>query len=142
MAATVPDLCMALALAFKEGRLDSLADHYIYPLAIYSPQGLWIEASPMATAEIVFRRRALALQAGMADVRVAIGDVSDIEGGRLRVPVAWDFLDAEGRSLGRSELHYFCRRGADMEVRVEMIEFSRLAFSEAVDTDPRPQRSN
>jgi hypothetical protein len=140
VADTVQDLCMALALAFREGRLERLSDHYIYPLAIYSPRGLWIEGTPQQTAEIIFRRRAVALALGMADVRVTIGEIAEVDGGRLRAGVAWDFLDARGRSLGRSELSYFCRRGADAQLRVEMIEFSRLAFEDATRPEPPPPR--
>jgi hypothetical protein len=133
---------MALVGAFKEGRLDRLSDHYLYPLAIYSPLGLWIEASPEETADIVFRRRAAALKAGMADVRVTIGEIEEIDAGRLRVGLAWDFLDTGGQSLGRSELRYFCRRGMDASLRVEMIEFSQLAFPEAGRPDVPPSRRN
>lgn len=142
MAETVRELCNALALAFREGRLETLPEHYTYPLAIYSPRGLWIEGTPQETTEIIFRRRAAALKAGMADVRVTIGETAEVDGGRLRVGVAWEFLDARGRSLGRSELSYFCRRGADAQLRVEMIEFSRLAFEEASRPDPPPPRRN
>ena len=133
---------MALARAFREGRLDRLSKYYVYPLAIYSPRGLWIEASPQKTAEVIFERRAAALKAGMADLRVTVGEIAEVEGGRLRVQVTWDFLDTGGRSIGISELHYYCRRGADAAWRVEMIEFSRLAFPNAGLSDARPPRQS
>jgi hypothetical protein len=133
---------MSLARAFKEGRLDRLSSHYFYPLAIYSPIGLWLEATPQETAEMIFRRRAAALKAGMADVRVTIGNATEEVAGRLTVDVAWEFMNASGQRIDRSELRYFCRRGADGKLRVEIIEFSQLAFAEAGrEKDPPPQRN-
>jgi hypothetical protein len=133
---------MSLARAFKEGKLDVLSSHYIYPLAIYSPVGLWLEANPQETAEMIFQRRAAALRAGMADVRATVGETSEVVTGRLAVDVAWDFLNAAGQLIGRSELRYFCRRDASGQLRVEMIEFSRLAFAEAGrERDPPPRRN-
>ncbi len=142
MADTVTDLCTSLAAAFKEGQLDRLSSHYLYPLAIYSPVGLWLEANPQETAEMIFRRRAAALKAGMADVRVSIGETTEEGAGRLRVDVAWDFLNAVGQRIDRSVLRYFCRRCADGQLRVEMIEFSQLAFAEAGGPDEPPPRRN
>jgi hypothetical protein len=75
-------------------------------------------------------------------VRVTIGEIEEIDAGRLRVGLAWDFLDTGGQSLGRSELRYFCRRGMDAALRVEMIEFSQLAFPEAGRPDVPPSRRN
>jgi hypothetical protein len=133
---------MSLARAFKEGKLEVLSSHYLYPLAIYSPIGLWLEANPQETAEMIFRRRAAALRAGMADVRVTVGETTEGVMGRLAVDVAWDFLNAAGQAIDRSELRYYCRRGADGQLRVEMIEFSRLAFAEAGrEKDPPPRRN-
>jgi hypothetical protein len=142
VADTVAELCTALATAFREGRLDRLSAHYLYPLAIYSPDGLWLEGSPAETAEIIFRRRAAALKAGMRDIRVTIGAVSEEDGGRLRAEVAWDFLGAGGQDIDRSELKYYCRRGADGALRVEMIEFARLAFADAGRGKDPPARRN
>jgi hypothetical protein len=133
---------VSLARAFKEGRLDVLSSHYVYPLAIYSPIGLWLEANPQETAEVIFRRRAAALKAGMADVRLTVGDTTEEGAGRLRVDVAWEFLNAAGQAFDKSELRYFCRRDADGQLRVEMIEFSRLAFAEAGRTEDPPPRRN
>jgi hypothetical protein len=141
VAETVAELCASLARAFREGQLDRLSSHYLYPLAIYSPVGLWLEANPQETAEMIFRRRAAALRAGMADVRVTVGETTEGVTGRLAVDVAWDFLNAAGQVIDRSELRYYCRRDADGQLRVEMIEFSRLAFAEAgreKDPPPRP----
>jgi len=142
VAETVPELCMALALAFKEGRLDRLSEHYVYPLAIYSPSGLWIEANPRETADIVFLRRALAVKAGMADLRVAVGTIKELAGGRIKVGVSWEYLDAVGRTLGRSKLNYYCRRGEDAVLRVEMIDFSELAFWDGGRPAVPPARRN
>jgi hypothetical protein len=142
VADTVTDLCTSLALAFKEGRLDRLSSHYLYPLAVYSPVGLWLEANPQETAEMIFRRRAAAIKAGMADVRVSIGEPTEEEAGRLRVDVAWDFLNAAGQRFERSELRYFCRRGPDGQLRVEMIEFAKLAFAETGRPEEPPPRRN
>jgi hypothetical protein len=142
VADTVAELCASLAQAFKEGQLDRLSSHYLYPLAIYSPIGLWLEANPQETAEMIFRRRAAALRAGMAEVRVTVGEPVEGVTGRLAVDVAWDFLNAAGLTIDRSELRYYCRRGADGQLRVEMIEFSRLAFAEAGrEKDPPPRRN-
>jgi hypothetical protein len=142
VAETVAELCASLARAFKEGQLDRLSSHYLYPLAIYSPVGLWLEANPQETAEMIFRRRAAALRAGMADVRVTLGDTTEGVTGRLAVDVAWDFLNAAGQVIDRSELRYYCRRDTDGQLRVEMIEFSRLAFAEAGrEKDPPPRRN-
>jgi hypothetical protein len=133
---------MSLARAFKEGRLDRLSAHYLYPLAIYSPIGLWLEANPQETAEMIFRRRAAALKAGMADVRLTVGNATEEVAGRLTVDVAWDFVNVSGQRIDRSELRYFCRRGSDGNLRVEIIEFSQLAFAEAGrEKDPPPQRN-
>jgi hypothetical protein len=142
VAETVAELCASLARAFKEGQLDRLSSHYLYPLAIYSPIGLWLEANPQETAEMIFRRRGAALRAGMADVRVTVGEPVEGVTGRLAVDVAWDFLNAAGQLIDRSELRYYCRREADGQLRVEMIEFSRLAFAEAGrEKDPPPRRN-
>jgi hypothetical protein len=142
VADTIPDLCVALATAFREGRLDGLSDHYIYPLAIYSPAGLWIEASPQETADVIFLRRAAAVQAGMADLRLTIGEIAEVEGERQRVGVTWEFLGSGGVPLARSVLNYFCRRCADGALRVEMIDFSELAFSQAGRPNAMPPRRN
>jgi hypothetical protein len=122
---------MALAQAFKEGHLERMASLYHYPLAIYSPSGLWLEANARETVEIVFRRRVAAIRAGMSDLRVTIGKPIEDGAERIRVNVAWDFVKADGTVFDRSRLRYFCRRDPDGQLRVEMIEFSQLAFAEA-----------
>ena len=142
MADTVAELCASLARAFKEGQLEQLASHYLYPLAIYSPTGLWLEASPQETAEVIFRRRAAALKAGMADVLVTMDVPTAEDAGRLRVDVAWEFVNAAGELIDRSALRYFCRRCPDGQLRVEMIEFSQLAFSDAHRAPEPPPRHN
>lgn len=131
MSSTVEELCEALAAAFSEGRLEHLSRYYVYPLAVYSPRGVRVETTPEETAEAVFARRAMALRSGMRSVRVQIAEVAEMTGGRIPVLLSWDFLDADGRRIGRSSMRYFCRRSADGLLRVEMIEFSELAFSES-----------
>jgi hypothetical protein len=135
MPSSVEDLCRHLASAFAEGRLEDIPDHYIYPLAIYLPDGIRIEMSPRETAEAVFLRRTVALKAGMRSVRVRIAGVTEMQGGRIPVSLSWEFLDANGRRIGLSSMRYFCRRSADGTLRVEMIEFTEIAFADAV---PRP----
>ena len=133
---------MALATAFRDGRLDRIPEHYIYPLAIYSPAGLWIEASPQETGDVIFLRRAAALKAGMVDLRLTIREIADVEGERQRVGVTWEFLGPGDLTIARSVLNYVCRRCADGAVRVEMIDFSELAFSEVGRQDTPPPRRN
>ena len=135
MPSSVEDLCRHLASAFAEGRLEDIPDNYIYPLAVYLPDGIRIEMSPRETAEAVFVRRTVALKAGMRSVRVGIAGVTEMEGGRIPVSLTWEFLDANGQPIGQSSMRYFCRRSRDGTLRVEMIEFTELAFPEAA---PRP----
>jgi hypothetical protein len=136
MASSVEELCHALVSAFSEGRVDRLSDHYVYPLVIYLPKGFRVEMTPKETAETVFARRAAAVLAGMQTVRLRIAEVAEMEGGRMPVRLSWDFLDSEGRTIARSTMRYFCRRAEDGTLRVEMIEFTEIAFPDAA---PRPE---
>jgi len=142
MPSSVQELCRHLACAFSEGRLDGLSDHYAYPLVIYLPEGIRIEMTPEDTAEAIFARRMVALKAGMRSVRVRIAKVAEMEGRRIPVRLSWDFLGEDGRLIGRSSMRYFCRRSADGALRVEMIEFTRIAFSETLPKSAGSARRN
>lgn len=130
MSSSVQELCEALASAFSDGRLNGLAAFYAYPLAIYSPGRVRVEVTPEETESALFRRRGLALRAGMRSVRVRIWDVAEMTGGRIPVRLSWEFLDADGQRVGLSAMRYFCRRSPDGTLKVEMIEFTELAFSD------------
>jgi hypothetical protein len=132
MSSSVEELCRALVSAFWEGRLERLSDHYTYPLAVYLPDGVRIEMTPDVTAEAILVRRKAALRAGMRTVRLEIAEVTESPQGRVVVGLSWDFLDAQGRRLDRSEMRYYCRRWPDGVVRVEMIEFTKLGFADTL----------
>jgi hypothetical protein len=128
MATSVEELCTTLALAFSEGRTERLSEHYIYPLVVYLPAGVRIELTPEQTAEAVFARRVVAMRAGMRSVRVRIDEIREIKGGRFMARLIWEYLDAGDRRIAASKMCYFGRRSADGTPRVELIEFSELAF--------------
>jgi hypothetical protein len=138
MATSVEELCTMLASAFSEGRMERVAEYYVYPLVVYLPTGVRIEMTPEETAETVFARRAVALQAGMRCVRATVYEVRELEGGRFVAHLSWDFLDAGNRRIGRSEMRYFGRRAADGRLRLELIEFSELAFADRGGTTTPP----
>jgi hypothetical protein len=142
MALSVEELCHALVSAFTEGRVDGLSDHYVYPLVIYLPKGFRVEMTPKETAEMVFARRAAAVRAGMQSVRLRIAEVAEMDGGRIPVRLSWEFLDGGGGTIARSALRYFCRRSADGSLRVEMIEFTEIAFPDATPRPTAPTRRN
>lgn len=131
MSSKVEELCQTLASAFADGRLEFLSDNYVYPLAVYSPGGVRVEMTPEETADTIFARRTRALKAGMRSVRVRIDEIAEMHGGRIPIRLSWDFLDAEGRRIGTSSMRYYCRRFADGTLRVEMIEFTEQAFTDA-----------
>ena len=135
MSSSVEELCRALVTAFSEGRLECLAEHYTYPLAIYLPRGVRIEMTPDQTVAAVELRRETALRAGTESVRLAIANVTESPQGRITVGLSWEFLDAGGERIDRSVMRYYCRRWPEGAVRVEMIEFTEIAFSEAMPDD-------
>lgn len=139
---SVEDMCAALVAAFVEGRLENLPRHYVYPLAVFLPDGVRIEMTPDVTTEKIFARRAAAMREGMRDVRLRIADVREVPNGRVTVDLSWEFVDVNGQPIDRSTMRYFCRRDPDGSVRVEMIEFSEIAFADSVTADPpRPPRN-
>lgn len=128
MSMSVEEFCGALAAAFVEGRVDGLSAWYVYPLPIYLPEGYRIEMTPDATAKAVLARRALAMRAGMKSVQVRISEISEPAADRLSVQLSWEFLGASGEMIDRSFMRYFCR-STEGTLRVEMMEFTRLAFT-------------
>lgn len=142
MTSSVEELCETLASAFADGRIEGVWQYYTYPLIIFTPGGIRIEIRPEETAEAIFARRALALRAGMRSVRVTIASIEERPRGRIPVELAWDFVDARGRSVGRSAMRYFCRRDTAGTLRIEMIEFSQLAFSDTIEVPRASDRSN
>jgi hypothetical protein len=135
MSSSVEELCRALVTAFSEGRLDRLSDHYTYPLAIYLPHGVRIEMTPDQTVAAVKARRKAALRAGLGSVRLTIASVTETPQGRITVGLSWEFLDEAGGRIDRSVMRYYCRRWPEGAVRVEMIEFTEIAFAEALPED-------
>jgi hypothetical protein len=129
MATSVEELCDSLAAAFSKGRTERLSQYYVYPLVVYLPDGIRIEMTPEQTAETVFARRAVALRAGMRSVQVRIEEVREIEGGRFVTRLSWEYLGAGERRIARSAMRYFGRRFADGTLRIELIEFTELAFA-------------
>lgn len=124
----LPSFFAGLARTWLAGDLDSLIGIYVHPLPVYTA-GQWrIEATPEATRASVTERRRKAICAGTREIVTNVLEVSELSGDRRPVLVEWLYLDDMARTIGRSEIRYYCRESPDGSRRIEMIEFRTLAF--------------
>lgn len=134
--------CESLADDFAEGNLDDITDKYVYPLAIYYPTGVRMEKTPAETKNAIFTRRSAALAVGMDRVQVVLHEIGELDGDRFSVLLDWRFLNAEGVAIGESTIRYFCKATTDGHIRVELIEFLKIAFPNADRVWPKSPKTH
>ncbi len=124
----LPSFFAGLARTWLTGDLDSLIGIYVHPLPVFTA-GQWrIEPTPEATRASITERRRKAIAAGTRDILTDVLEVGEMSEDRRPVLVEWLYLDDMARTIGRSEIRYYCREGSDGARRIEMIEFVTLAF--------------
>jgi hypothetical protein len=71
--------------------------------------GLEVRMTRPELASVIARRRALALEAGMAAIRSIVLVIDAMENGRLPITCEWVFLDEDGRQITRNRMRFYCR---------------------------------
>lgn len=125
----VADFCQTCADEFLTGELGAMVARHALPLAVYLPDRIRVRLTREDLLSAIARRRALALDAGTARIRVTVLVIDDMNDGRLPLMIEWSFLDANDRQIARNRMRHYCRRGLDGEFRVEMVEILRLGFA-------------
>jgi hypothetical protein len=122
--------CQKMAEAFVAGDVETIAALHVVPLAVYLPDGLEVRMTRAELAAVIAKRRALALEVGMADIRSIVLVIDAMEDGRLPLTCEWVFLDRDGRPITRNRMRLFCRRSSEGELLIEMVEMVRFGFPE------------
>jgi hypothetical protein len=128
MSSEATDLCQEMADAFVVGDVKAIAARHVVPLAVYLPDGLEVRMTQAELASVIARRRALAIEAGMAGIRSIVLVVDAMENGRLPLTCEWIFLDGDGRQITRNRMRLYCRRSPEGVLLIEMVEMVRLGF--------------
>lgn len=124
----LPDYFARIAQLWLDGDLDALVSFYAYPLPVYSPGSLRIETGAEESRASIAERRRKAITAGTRDIVTRTLSIGQSDDERIPAEVEWIYLDDMARTIGRSEIRYYCRQNPGGAVVIEMIEFLTLAF--------------
>jgi len=113
---------------FSAGDAGDLAADYRNPVAVFLPDGLRVEETPVDTAATLRSLQVVARKRGMVRVRALVLGLRAVRPDRPAVTVSWRFLDAAGHELARNRLKYFCAVQPDGRYLIEMLEYERAAF--------------
>lgn len=122
------EFCQRLADLFIGGDPMDMTRFYSYPLAIYVNDSVQVEHSPEDTVRAVSSRRSQARERGAVRVAIDVLSVDRSEDGRMRVRVAWTYIDARDQPVEASLLVYYCTETPDDGIRIGMIQFESMAF--------------
>ena len=117
-----------MADAFVVGDVEAIAARHAVPLAVYLPDGLEVRMTRAELASVIARRRALAIEAGMAGILSIVLVVDALENGRLPLTCEWIFLGGDGRQITRNRMRLYCRRSPEGDLLIEMVEMVRFGF--------------
>jgi hypothetical protein len=129
----VADFCQDYANEFASGDLEALAARHALALVVYRPQDVSVRLTREDLVAALRRRRAPAVAAGMTRIRATVLVIDAMCNGRLPLMIEWSFLDAQGKEIARNRMRHYCRRGADGQLIVEMVEILRWGFAEPPD---------
>ncbi|WP_299724753.1 hypothetical protein [uncultured Tateyamaria sp.] len=120
-----------MARNFWENRLDSVAEHFAYPMPLYADDGLQVFGAACTLKEGLSLYRDAAIRAGIVRMNPRILAEGLTVNGYSNVWVEWDHINADGVCLRTSQVHYvFYRDAGALFPRIELVEYTVLAFPE------------
>ncbi len=122
--------CQSLADAVIEDRLEDASRAYVYPLALYTPDGMSIEATEAQTVSALGARRSMAVEHGATQISASVYDIDRSRPGRIVLGVIWTYLAEGGQALDHTDLRYYCIVDGSAAIKIELIEIERFAFEE------------
>ncbi len=123
--------CQDLADAVMDGRMEDASHAYAYPLALYIPGGMSIEASKAQTIAALTARRGMAVAHGATSIAASISHIDRSRSGRIVLDVMWTYLAEGGLPLDHTDLRYYCIADHPKPLKIELIEIGRFAFEES-----------
>lgn len=122
---------------FNEARVDELVEVFSERVPVYSEDGITLHATREDT-EISIRRLIYAARAGGAtDLAHRIRSVKPSRQGGTVAHVTWFYRDRDGTNVATGEVRYFCGPDPDGVFRVQMIDYVKSAFPDALSKMPR-----
>lgn len=126
-----------LAHAFCDGRLDEVAEHFTYPLPLYSKGELLVFGAPNGLSEALKVYHDIARRAGMTRLVPRVIASGLPKKGYSTLWVEWDHYDKADRLMCTSQVRYaiFQEEAASLP-RIEMVDYTSLGFPEVSDALP------
>lgn len=121
----------------RHGRLEDLAQHFVYPLPFYANDGLLVFGSTGTLSEALDLYRAAVHEAGIVRITPRIVASGLPSRGYANVWVEWDHIDADGTCARTSQVRYVLFQGShDLFPKIEMVDYTVTAFPEMQEQFP------
>ncbi len=129
--------CQRLADAYMSDDLELTASFYSHPLAVYSGNSVRLELNRQDTITAVALRQARARADGVTRIVPNISSVTQSVDGRVVLHLTWSFVNDRDERISQSILRYYCREPQPGDLKIEMVEFEVMAYSDVPGTGPK-----
>lgn len=131
MSDTTLQLMETLARNFKQNRLESMAEFFVFPLPFYGGDNLQVFGAKCTFIELLQMYHDATRRMQVTDIVPRVLAEGLPVNGYSNVWVEWDHLDRDGHCLRSSQVHYVFYHAQDaLFPKIELIEYTAMAYPE------------